>query len=133
MKTIWNAHVDVEEDTLGLGWGVPDEVGDHPLDYEALITVTLPDQAAAVVKKKSPNETVVLARSAKLACGPDAIAAIVTYHVTRKAGTTGSQVNINVADNAGQKPPPTGDVLAQSTGQIDEDITVEIQIPRTCA
>lgn len=133
MKTIWNAHVDVEGATVGLGWGVPDETGDRPLDYEALITVTLPEQATASIGKKAPNETVLLATSASLACGPEAVEATVTYRVSRKEGASGNQVAVNVARVAGQKPPSTGDVLAQGGGLIGEEITVEVAIPGSCA
>lgn len=134
MNPIWNAHVKVQDDTVGLGWGVTDDVTGVPLDYHALITLTLPPSAVASVQKQSPNETVVLAHDAGLACGPNGIEATVTYRVSpHTAGATGKEVVVNIADNAGQKPPPTGGVLGQATGQVGQDITVRVLIPGTCA
>ena len=136
MKPIWNAHVIVDraQNMVGLGWGVTDDVSGSPLDYDALITLTLPQRADASVQKKSPNETVVLKGDASLACGPNTIDAIVTYRVTPKPGATanGSQVAVNIANNAGQKP-LHGGVLGQATGQVGQDITVRFVIPGNCA
>jgi hypothetical protein len=132
MKPIWNAHVDVEEAKVGLGWGVSDDTTGRPTDYDAVITMTLPARADAAVNKKAPNETVVLDRSASLACGPNTIEASVTYRISARPGATGRQVAVSVAKVAGQKPPATGDVLAEGTGPIGQDITVRVAIPGTC-
>jgi hypothetical protein len=137
MNPIWNAHVEVgtanQMNTVGLGWGVTDDVTGVPLDYHALITLTLPPSAVASVRKQSPNETVVLAQDAALACGPDGIEATVTYRVSpHTAGATGREVVVNIADNAGQKPPPTGGVLGTGAGQVGQDITVGVVIPGSC-
>jgi len=135
---IWNAHVDVKNATeVGLGWGVTDDVTPGGIKgYDARITLTLPQRAGdATVVKKSKNETVVLDRDASLACGPNnTIEAIVTYRVSpNNSGATGSQVLVKVANNAGQKAPPTGGVLGQATGQVGQDITVKFVIRGTCA
>ena len=136
MKPIWNAHVIVNraQDMVGLGWGVTDDVSGNPLDYDALITLTLPQRTHATVQKWSPNETVDLKQDASLNCGPNTIDAIVTYRVTpNKPGANGSRVAVNIANNAGQKPPLTGGVLGQATGGVGQDITVRFVIPGTCA
>lgn len=138
MNPIWNAHVQVDNarppNTVGLGWGVTDDVTGVPLDYHADITLTLPPRANATVTKVAPNETVVLNHDASLTCGPKSIEAIVTYRVSPlKPGANGNVVAVSVANNAGQKPPPTGGVLGQATGQVGQDITVRVLIPGTCA
>lgn len=132
MNLKWNAHVNVENAKVGLGWGVTDDVTGRLTDYDAVITVTLPERADASVSKKAPNETVVLNRSASLTCGPNAIEANVTYRVTPKTGANGNQVAVNVATVAGQKPPATGDILGEGTGQVGQDITVHVVIPGSC-
>ena len=133
MNPIWNAHVKVQDDTVGLGWGITDDVTGVPLDYHALITLTLPPWVSASVKKQSPNEMVVLARDPDLGCGPTGIEATVTYRVSpHSAGATGKEVVVNIAENAGQKPPPTGGVLGTDAGQVGQDITVRFRIPGTC-
>jgi len=140
MKIIWNAHVKVERDQVGrkgdqvgLGWGVTDDVTGNPLDYEAQITLTLPQRADASVTKKAPNETVVLKRDASLTCGPNTIKAIVTYRVSpTKTGANGKVVAVNIANNTGQKVAPTGGVLGQATGPVGQDITVHVVIPASC-
>jgi hypothetical protein len=130
----WNCHVKVENATeVGLGWAVTDDVPGNPLDYEALITLALPQGAGhATVNSQKQNETVVLNRDASLTCGPNGIEAVVTYRVSSKKGT-GSQVDVKVANNAGQKPPPTGGVLGTGTGQVGQDITVHFLIQGACA
>jgi hypothetical protein len=135
MKPIWNAHVVVDnaQNMVGLGWGVTDDVSGSLLDYDALITLALPQRVHAIVQKKAPNETVVLNGDPNLACGPNTIDAIVTYRVTpNKPGANGSQVVVNIANNAGQKP-LHGGVLAQATGQVGQDIKVRFVIPGNCA
>lgn len=137
MNIIWNAHVDVKNATeVGLGWGVTDDVTPGGIkSYDALITLTLPQRAGdARVVKKSKNETVVLNRDANLTCGPNTIEAIVTYRVSpNNAGASGKVVAVKVANNAGQKAPPTGGVLGQGTGQVGQDITVHFVIRGSCA
>jgi hypothetical protein len=130
----WNAHVKVENATVvGLGWSVTDDVPGNPLDYEAHIVLALPQRAGSdkVVARK-PNETVVVSRDPSLACGPNGIEAVVTYRVSSKTGT-GSQVEVKVCKNAGQKPPPPGDILGQATGEVGQEITFGFLIPGTCA
>jgi hypothetical protein len=130
---VWNCHVKVENATeVGLGWGVTDDPTPDPHDYAALITLKLPQAAgvATVVSNKT-WETVVLIRDPSLSCGPNGIAASVTYRVSRTTGN-GSQVKVNIANNAGMKPPPTGGVLGQATGQIGDDITVPFVMQGTC-
>jgi hypothetical protein len=130
----WNAHVKVKNATeVGLGWAVTDDVPGNPLDYEAMITLTLPLQAgAATVDAQKPNETVALNRDPSLACGPNGIQAVVTYRVLSNTGT-GRQVDVKVCKNAGQKPPPTSDILGEGTGELGQVITVDILIPGVCA
>ena len=128
----WNAHVDVGNAKVGLGWGIPDDVGGGVMAYAALITLTLPEAATASVAKKAPNETVVLNRSASLTCGPNGIEANVTYRVTPRVGATGHLVAVSVAKVAGQKPPATGDVLGRGRGQVGEDVSVHVVIPGSC-
>jgi hypothetical protein len=133
MNPKWNAHVNVENAKVGLGWGVTDDVTGNPLDYDAVITLTLPERADASVSKKAPNETVVLDRDASLTCGPNTIEALVTYRVSpKKTGANGKVVAVNVANDAGQKPPATGDILGEGTGQVGQDITVHVAIPGSC-
>jgi hypothetical protein len=132
MNILWNAHVNVEDFKTGLGWRVTDDKKGPATDYVAVITLTLPEDANASETKKAPNETVVLNRSASLTCGPNGIEANVTYRVSARPGANGSQVEVKVSEVAGQKPLPTGDVLAQGTGQVGQDITVHVVIPRTC-
>ncbi len=130
MKVEWNAHVHMDRARakwVGLGWGVP---GDNtPTHYQASITLTAPDEANATVGKVGPNETVALRGSPELPCGPDGIEIEVIYRVSAKDGAEGSEVEISIAENAGQKAMPTGDVLAQGTGRIGEDIIVRAVIP----
>jgi hypothetical protein len=138
MNPLWNAHVKVKNETVknetvGLGWGVTEDVQAHRKFYETVITLTLPEGADATVTKTAPHETVVLNRSASLTCGPNGIKAKVTYRVSPLPGATGSEVRVNVAIGAGQKPPPTGGVLAQGTGQVGQDISVDVVIPGSCA
>ena len=133
MNIIWNAHVNVGGFPLGLGWGVTDDVAARRTSYATVITITLPDRADASVIKEAPNETVVLNRSASLTCGPNGIEAIVTYRVSPLPGAKGHEVQVNVARVAGQKPPATGDVLVQGTGQVGQNISVDVVIPGTCA
>jgi hypothetical protein len=130
----WNAHVKVENATeVGLGWSVPDDAPGSPLDYEAHMTLALPQRAGvATVVASKPNEFVVVNRDASLACRPNGIEAVATYRVSSKTGT-GSQVLVKVCKNAGQKPPPPGDILVQATGQIGQNITVHVLIPGSCA
>jgi hypothetical protein len=127
----WNAHVTVENAKVGLGWGIPDDQSGGVTAYVTVITLTLPERAAASVTKKAPNETVILSRSAGLTCDANGIQAIVTYRVTRLTGT-GSQVAVSVAKVAGQKPPATGDVLGSGRGQVGQDIAVHVVIPGSC-
>jgi hypothetical protein len=131
---VWNCHVKVENATeVGLGWGVTDDPTPDPHDYAALITLKLPQAAGvATVVSNKKWETVVLNRDPSLTCGPNGIEAIVTYKVSPKTGANGSQVAVNVANNAGQKPPPTGGVLGQATGQVGQDITVHFLMQGTC-
>jgi hypothetical protein len=133
MKPIWNCHVEVVgATTVGLGWGTDDPTGGIN-GYETTITLTLPQSAGnATVAKKAANETVVLNRDASLTCGPNGIEAIVTYLVTPVTGN-GRGVVVNVANNAGQKPPPTGGVLGQATGQVGQNITLRCLMQGTCA
>jgi hypothetical protein len=130
----WNAHVKVENATaVGLGWTVIDDLHGKPLDYEANITLALPQRAgSATVVARKPNETVVLNRDPSLACGPNGIEAIVTYRVSSKTGT-GSQVEVKVCKNAGEKAPPAGDILGGASGQLSQEITFRFLIPGTCA
>jgi hypothetical protein len=132
MEVKWNAHVNVQDAKVGLGWGIPDDKTGGVMAYAALITLTLPERADASVAKKAPNETVVLNRSASLTCDANGIEANVTYRVSAQAGATGRQVAVNVAKVAGQKPPATGDVLGQGRGQVGEDINVHVVIPGSC-
>ena len=134
MKPGWNAHVKVQNATdVGLGWAVTDDVPGNPLDYEAHIALALPQRAGSdTIVADKRNETVVVNRDASLTCGPSGIQAVVTYRVSSRRGT-GSQVGVKVCKNAGQKPPPPGDILGQATGQVGEDITFRFLIPGTCA
>jgi hypothetical protein len=127
----WNAHVDVENAKVGLGWGIPDDVSGGVNGYATVITLTLPERAHASVTKKAPNETVVLNRSAALTCDANGIQAIATYRVTRLTGT-GREVAVSVAKVAGQKPPATGDVLGSGRGLVGQDISVHVVIPGSC-
>jgi hypothetical protein len=138
MNPLWNAHIKVKNstvknETVGLGWGVSEDVEAHRRFYETVITVTLPEGAGASVIKEDPNEHVFFNRSASLTCGPNGIEAIVTYRVSPLPGAKGSEVRVNVAIGAGQKAPPTGGVLAQGTGQVGQDISVDVVIPGSCA
>jgi hypothetical protein len=127
----YNAHVNVENAKVGLGWAVTDDTN-GAADYSALITLTLPEGANATVGKVAPNETVVLNSSAGLTCGPDGIQANVAYKVSPLGGATGAQVAVTVATVAGQKPAATGDVLGAGTGQVGEDISIRVLIPGSC-
>jgi hypothetical protein len=138
MNILWNAHVKVKNETVknetvGLGWGVTEDVEAHRKFYETVITLTLPEGADATVAERLSFETVVLKSSASLSCGPDGIQAKVTYRVSPLPGAQGSEVRVNVAIGSGKKPPPTGGVLAQSTGQVGHDINVDVVIPGSCA
>jgi hypothetical protein len=132
MELIWNAHVNVEDAKVGLGWGITDDVTGGLTGYAAVITLTLPERADASVSKKAPNETVVLNRSASLTCDPNGIEATVTYRVSPLTGATGNQVAVKVATVAGQKPPATGDILGEGMGQVGQDISVHVVIPGSC-
>ena len=138
MNPLWNAHVKVKNqtvknETVGLGWGVTEDVEAHRKFYETVITLTLPEGADATVAQKLLFETVVLKSSPSLSCGPDGIEANVTYRVSPLPGAQGSEVRVNVAIGSGKKPPPTGGVLAQGTGQVGQLITVPFVIPGSCA
>jgi hypothetical protein len=138
MTPLWNAHVKVKNsivknETVGLGWGVTEDVEAHRKFYETVITLTLPEGADATVTKTAPPESVVLKRSASLTCGPAGIEANVSYRVSPLPGATGSVVRFNVAISAGEKAPPAGGVLAQGTGQVGQDISVDVVIPGSCA
>jgi hypothetical protein len=134
MNPLWNAKVKVENvPSVGLGWGVTDDVTGSPLDYAAVITLTLPERADASVFEKAPNETVVLNRGASLTCGPNGIEAVVTYRVSNKTGANGNVVDVKVANNAGMKPPPTGGILGTGTGQLGQEISVHFLMQGTCA
>lgn len=124
-----NAHVNVENTKLGLGWAVTDEDTGGPTNYATLITVTLPEGTSASVSKKAPNETVVLTRSTSLNYGPNGIEVNVAYRVSALEGANGKQVAVKVATVAGQKPAATGDVLAEGRGQVGQAISVDIVIP----
>jgi hypothetical protein len=133
MNVIWNAHVSVEGFPLGLGWGITDDKTGPRSIYDAVITLTLPEGADATITKTAPHhERVVVNPSASLTCGPNGIEANVTYRVSAQPGAKGSQVRVNVAEVAGQKTEPTGDVLVQGTGLVGQDITVHFVIPGTC-
>jgi hypothetical protein len=123
-----NAHVNVENAKLGLGWAVTDDKTGDPTNYATLITVTLPDGTNASVSKKAPNETVVLSHSASLPRGPDGIEANVAYRVSPLKGANGQHVEVKVATVAGQKPAATADILAEGTGQVGQTISVHIVI-----
>jgi hypothetical protein len=136
----WNAHVHIEgakAKWIGLGWGIPGDPGD-PRCYEATITVTAPPEANATVGKVGVNESVVLKTSESLSCGPDGIELEVTYNVVpdnadrRDCREPGSEVEYNIAENAGQKGIPTGAVLANGTGPTGKDITVRVVVPGSC-
>jgi hypothetical protein len=131
----WNCHVKVENATeVGLGWAVTDDVPGNPLDYEAHITLALPERAGlATVVSKKKNEIVVLNRDPGLTCGPNGIEARVTYRVLNKTGASGNVVDVKVANNAGMKPPPTGGILGTGTGQLDQEIAVRFLMQGACA
>jgi hypothetical protein len=126
----WNAHVDVGDAKVGLGWRVAD--GAAYTHYDVVITVTHPQQTSASVQKKAPNETVNLIPSPSLGCGPNGIAAIVTYHVSPKAGATGSRVEIKIAKVSGLVAAATNRIWAVDAGRVGEDITVAVVIPGSC-
>jgi hypothetical protein len=129
----WNCHVKVKNATeVGLGWAVTNDVPGDPKGYTVHITLVLPEAAGlATVVSKKPNETVDLNRDPNLACGPDGIQARITYRVSSNGGT-GTQVKVQVANNAGMKPPPTGGILGQAAGQLDQDITFPFRMQGTC-
>ena len=129
----WNAHVYVGSAKVGLGWTVTDDpIGKHA-DYDTVITVTYPQQSSASVQKKAPNESVALNPSPNLSCGPNTIAAIVTYRVSPKDGVEGgSQVAVKIAEVAGQKPEVTDQVWAEGAGEIGQVITISVVIPGSC-
>jgi hypothetical protein len=131
----WNCHVKVENATeVGLGWAVTDDVPGNPLDYEAHITLALPQGAGlATIVSRKKNEKVVLNRDPSLTCGPNGIEAVVTYRVLNMTGANGNVVDVKVANNAGMKPPPTGGVLGTGTGQVGQIIPVHFFIQGTCA
>jgi hypothetical protein len=131
----WNCHVKVENATeVGLGWAVTDDVPGNPLDYEAHITLALPQRAGqATVVSNKKNETVVLNRDPGLTCGPNGIEAVVTYRVSNKTGANSNVVDVKVANNAGMKPPPTGGILGTGTGQLGQEISVHFLMQGTCA
>lgn len=135
MKINWNAHVHLDTANaqwVGLGWGVSDDEPGNPLDYEARITVSAPPQAHASVGKQAPNETVILVNTNELPCG-NPIEIDVTYNVVSVNGPArGSQVDIRVAQHAGQADPNAGNVLAQATGAVGDDITVHVAVPGSC-
>jgi hypothetical protein len=74
---------------------------------------------------------VVLNRDPDLTCGPSEIEAKATYLVARGTGN-GQEVVVGIANNAGQKVPPTGGVLVEATGQVGEIIPVHFFIQGTC-
>jgi hypothetical protein len=131
----WNCHVKVENATeVGLGWAVTDDVPGNPLDYEAHITLALPQRAGqATVVSNKKNETVVLNLDPGLTCGPNGIEAVVTYRVSNKTAASGNVVDVKVANNAGMKPPPTGGILGTGTGQLDQEIAVRFLMQGACA
>ena len=129
----WNAHVHMDGANakwIGLGWGIPDDNPGDPSDYFAEITVTAPAEANATVGKVGINESVAL-KSSLAPCGDGGIAIDVTFRVRCIRGT-GQRVEINIAENAGQKASPTGAVLANAKGPIGEDITVPVVVPGSC-
>jgi hypothetical protein len=126
----WNAHVDVGDARVGLGWRVAD--GEAYTHYDVVITVTYPQQTRAVVQKKAMNETVNLKPSPNLSCGPNGIAAIVTYRVSPKAGASGSRVEIKIAKVSGLVAAATNRIWAVDAGQVGQDITVNVVIPGSC-
>jgi len=126
----WNAHVVVGGAMVGLGWRVVN--GGGHTEYEAAITVTLPDGPSFSVQKVAPNETVVMNRDASLSCAANAIEVNVTYLVTPKAGATGNRVEVKIAKVSGQKPQATGQIWAVGSGGIGQAVTVPVVIPGSC-
>jgi hypothetical protein len=124
-----NAHIDVENAKLGLGWAVTDDNTGNPEHYATLITVTLPDGIIASIGKKAPNETVVLNRSTSLTHGPAGIQISAAYQVSARTGATGKQVAVKIATVAGQKAAATGDILGEGGGQVGQVISVDIVVP----
>ena len=148
----WNAHVHIDgakAKWIGLGWGIKDYVGD-PRCYKATITVTAPPNANAMIGKVGINEGVVLASDDSLSCGPDFIEICVTYHVEPVPGENcpdrggyvqeePSKFVWTIAENAGQKGTPTGDILKDDDGNdaegealIGEDVKVCVLVPGSC-
>jgi len=131
-KFQWNAHVHMDgakAKWIGLGWGIPDDPAGDPRNYMAEIIVTAPAEANATVGKVGINETVIL-KSCDESC-KEGIPIDVTYRVSSNGGE-GQQVEINIAENAGQKGTPTGAVLANESGLINEEITVHLVVPGSC-
>lgn len=131
MNVEWNAHVHLDGTKakwVGLGWGVP---GDRtPTHYEATITVTAPGEANATIGKVGPNETVALQSSADLPWGPDVVVIDVTYTVQPVEGAdSGERVVIHIAENAGQKATPTGQILIEKEGSLGVPIRVRAEVP----
>lgn len=141
----WNAHVHIEGATakwIGLGWGVADDGGD-PKCYKAKITVAAPADANAMIGKVGVNEKVeLISRTEGLACGPDGIEIEVTYFVERNVDYSDKGncsweaecFQYNIAENAGQKATPTGDVLPDGGGEgdIGQPITIRTKVPGSC-
>ena len=115
----WNAELDVEGADVRTIWTVnADPDGDN---YEATIDVALPSGAQADIIQSSSNETVTLSTDSSLVCSADSVEAIVTFNVSPLPGATGNKAKVDVTSD--------GVNIGQATGDLNEDIVVNVEIP----
>ena len=115
----WNAQIDVEGAELRTVWTVNAD-GDGS-NYQAAITVVLPEGAQAALNVLASNETVAFATHDGLDCDDDSLEAVVTYNVSALPGAIGQRVKVDVVADGAR--------IGGSTGALGEDIIVNVQIP----
>ena len=119
----WNAQIDVEGTDVRTVWSVHDDP-DGAGNYEASITLTIPNEADASIVSQSSNETVELKSNGGLECTSQGIEAKAVFRVYSQEGPAWNEVVVSVTAD--------GTKIGSGTGALGGIVQVDVLIPGTC-